>query len=120
MDWRKVMFDDFEPIAQLDREFTKLELQVLIEALIHYRSGGVRPNFDAVDPDTVTPENIEDIDIPVKEMTEEDEETITEMMMLFIAGFAQVISAETEMMEEAVNKGTKSLVSDISKFLKEQ
>jgi hypothetical protein len=114
------MFDDFEPIAQLDREFTKLELQVLIEALIHYRSGGVRPNFDAVDPDTVTPENIEDIDIPVKEMTEEDEETITEMMMLFIAGFAQVISAETEMMEEAVNKGTKSLISDISKFLKEQ
>jgi len=114
------MFDDFEPIAQLDREFTKLELQVLIEALISYRSGGVRPNFDAIDPDTITPETIEDIDVPNKEMTEEDEETIQEMMMLFIAGFAQILNVENEMMEEAVNNGTSTLVSEISNFLKEQ
>ena len=114
------MFDEFEPIAQLEREFTKIELQVIIEALIHYRSGGVRPNFDAIDPDTVTPETIEDIDVPVRAMNEEDEETINEMMLLFIAGFAQIVTTQTEMMEEAVNNGTETLVSEISEFLKEQ
>jgi hypothetical protein len=113
------MFDE-EPIAQLEREFTKLELSVIIEALINYRSGGVRPDFDSVDPETVTMENIDRIEIPVKEMTEEDEETITEMMMLFIAGFTQVLSAEAEMMEEAVTKGTKTLMGEITEFLKEQ
>jgi hypothetical protein len=112
------MFDE-EPIAQLERNFTKLELSVIIEALINYRSGGVRPDFDAVDPETISPEDIDKIQIPVKEMTEEDEEVITEMMMLFIAGFTQVLSAEAEMVDEAVTKGAKTLMGEISEFLKE-
>lgn len=114
------MFENLEPIAQLDREFTKLELSVIIEALIHYRSGGVRPDFDAIDTDSISIEDIDNLEIPVKEMTEKDEETIHEMMLLFIAGFAQVISAEAEMIEEAVTNGAKSLVGEISDFLKGQ
>lgn len=114
------MFDDLEPIAQLDREFTKLELSVIIEALILFRSTGMRPDFDSLDPESVSLETIEELEIPVKKMTEEDEEAINEMMMLFMAGFAQLLNVEGEMIEQAYNRGSKALVSEISDFLKEQ
>jgi hypothetical protein len=114
------MFDDLEPIAQLERNFTKLELSVIIEALILYRSSGVRPDFDSIDPESVTLDTIEDLDIPVKEMTEQDEEAINEMMMLFMAGFAQIIDVQGEMIEQAYSQGSKALISEISDFLKEQ
>jgi hypothetical protein len=114
------MLEEIEPIAQLEREFTKLELSVIIEALIQYRTSGVRPDFDSIDPDTVTLETLDEIDIPVKTMTEEDEEAINEMTMLFMAGFAQIISIEHELLEEAYDKGANALVSEISDFLKEQ
>jgi hypothetical protein len=120
MDWEQIMFEDIQPFAQLERDFNKLELSVIIEALIQYRTSGVRPDFDSIDPDTVTLETLDEIDIPVKKMTQEDEETIQEMMLLFMAGFAQIINVEGELLEEAYNKGKKALVSEISDFLKEQ
>jgi hypothetical protein len=120
MDWEQIMFEDIQPLAQLERDFTKLELSVIIEALILFRSSRVRPDFDSIDPDTVTLETLDEIDIPVKTMTEEDEEAINEMTMLFMAGFAQIISIEHELLEEAYDKGANALVSEISDFLKEQ
>ena len=115
------MFDDIEPIAQLDREFTKLELSVIIEALILFRSKGVRPDLDSLDPDALDDiDDIDDLEVPVKKMTDEDKEAINEMMMLFVAGFAQIANIESEMLEEAYRQGKKALVSEISDFLKKQ
>jgi hypothetical protein len=37
-----------------------------------------------------------------------------------MAGFAQIISIEHELLEEAYDKGANALVSEISDFLKEQ
>ena len=112
------MFDDIEPIAQLERDFTKLELSVIIEALILFRSSGVRPDLENIDPDTL--DDIDDLEVPVKKMTDEDKEAINNMMMLFVAGFAQIVDNEGELIEEAYKKGKKALISEISDFLKEQ
>jgi hypothetical protein len=115
------MFDDIEPIAQLDREFTRLELSVIIEALILFRSSGVRPDLDNIDPDALDEiDDIDDLEVPVKKMTDEDKEAINEMMMLFVAGFARIAELESAMLEEAYKQGKKALVSEISDFLKEQ
>ena len=114
------MFEDIQPLAQLERDFTKLELSVIIEALILFRSSGLRPEFDYIDPEKVTLETLDEMDIPVKSMTDEDEEAINEMTMLFMAGFAPIVSIEHELLEEAYDKGANALVSEISDFLKEQ
>ena len=115
------MFDDIEPIAQLERDFTKLELSVIIEALILFRSSGVRPDLENIDPDTLDDiDDIDDLEVPVKKMTDEDKEAINNMMMLFVAGFAQIVDNEGELIEEAYKKGKKALISEISDFLKEQ
>ena len=115
------MFDDIEPIAQLERNFTKLELSVIIEALILFRSSGVRPDLENIDPDTLDDiHDIEELEVPVKKMTDEDKEATNNMMMLFVAGFAQLVDNEGDLIEEAYNKGKKALVSEISDFLKKQ
>lgn len=109
------MFDE-EPVASLEREFTRLELSVIIEALIAYRGMGMRPDFDAIEVnEDMTMEEVAELEIPARPFSDEEDEVIGEMMMLFIAGFGRLIEEREAMLKES----GKELVREVSRFLKE-
>lgn len=111
------MFDELdEAVANLDRDFTRLELSVIIEALIAYRGMGMRPDFDAVDIESIQDiDDVAELEIPARPFNEEEDETIGEMMLLFMAGFGRLIQEQ----EEIVNESGKELVKEIAQFLKD-
>lgn len=110
------MFDELdEAVANLDRDFTRLELSVIIEALIAYRGMGMRPDFDAIDIDPDDIESLDGLEIPARPFNDEEDETIGEMMLLFMAGFGRLIQEQ----EQIVDDGGKKLVKEIAQFLKD-
>jgi hypothetical protein len=61
-------------------------------------------------------DDVFELEIPARPFTDNEGNTIAEMMILFMAGFGKVIDEEQEMIDE----GGKELVSEISDFLRKK
>ncbi len=105
------MFDD-EAVTVLERAFNKLELSLIIEALIAYRGMGVRPDFEEIGEEHLI--ITDDIEIPTRPIYDNEDETLTEMMFLFMAGFVNVNKVERDIVKDSA----ETLLSEISDYLK--
>lgn len=107
------MFDD-EAVAVLERAFNKLELSLIIEALIAYRGMGVRPDFEEMGEDIDIVINDDSVEVPTRPIQQDEDETLTEMMLLFMAGFVNVNEKERDLVKDSA----ETLVSEITDYLK--
>ena len=110
-----------EVTVSVSRQFTGQELSLIIEALILSRAHAVRPNFDEVDEATILramTEDDPDVDVPMKDMTREEAESLEEMILLFIGGLRVLEIGKREVLEDKVSEISPEMIRDIQEFLK--
>jgi len=108
-------------VVGVSRHFTGQELSLIIEALILSRTCGQRPNFEEVDEEQMIRairENDPDVEVPMKSMTQEEADSLEEMILLFIGGLRVLEVEKREVLENKISKVSPEMISDIQEFLR--
>lgn len=110
-----------EVTVSVSRQFTGQELSLIIEALILSRAHAMRPNFEEVDEATILmamTEDDPDVDVPMKDMTLDETESLEEMILLFIGGLRVLEMGKREVLEDKVSEISPEMIREIQEFLK--
>jgi hypothetical protein len=111
-----------EVTVAVSRHFTSQELSLIVEALIASRAMASRPNFDEVDEETIrqaiVDDDIDGVDVPMREMTDDECSSLEEMIILFIGGLRVLEEGRREVMRDKVAEVAPKMISEIQEFLK--
>jgi hypothetical protein len=112
-----------EVTVAVSRHFTSQELSLIVEALIASRAMASRPNFDEVDEETIrraiVDDDIDGVDVPMREMTDDECSSLEEMIILFIGGLRVLEEGRREVMRDKVAEVAPKMISEIQEFLRE-
>jgi hypothetical protein len=100
--------------TRLERNFTDLELALIIEGLHYLRETGKRFDFENIAEEDILAIATFEKDIPTRDITEEEDSVISELMGGFTHGLAIIKLEQEEFFESA----SEQLLSEIEDYLR--